>query len=228
MATLGGNLCQQTRCLYYNQRHEFQFVEPCFKRGGNFCYFLPKSKKCWAVFMSDLAPVLVSLDAEVTIANEEATRRIPLQTLYTGDAVHPLQLGVSDILTHIRIPETGDHRFNAFSKLTLRGGLEFAVVNVSADLRMDPDRRTCVEARIAAGAVGPAPVRAVEAESRLAGRRLTSERIDEISRIVGKELHPIPHHGFSRPYLTEALRVQTRKALTTVERRIQRNTGRPQ
>ena len=63
MGTLGGNLCQETRCLYFNQKHTFQFREPCFKRGGEACYFIPKGNKCWAVFMSDLAPALFCLDA---------------------------------------------------------------------------------------------------------------------------------------------------------------------
>jgi len=56
MGTLGGNLCQETRCFYYNQTHTFQFIEPCFKRKGNLCYHIPKGKKCWAVFSSDTAP----------------------------------------------------------------------------------------------------------------------------------------------------------------------------
>jgi len=67
MGTLGGNLCQETRCLYLNQRHTFQFSEPCLKRGGKVCYFAPAGKKCWAVFMSDIAPALFCLNAGVTI-----------------------------------------------------------------------------------------------------------------------------------------------------------------
>ena len=65
MGTLGGNLCQENRCYYYNQTHTFQFVEQCFKRNGDLCYLIPKGKKCWAVFSSDTAPALISLGASI-------------------------------------------------------------------------------------------------------------------------------------------------------------------
>jgi CO/xanthine dehydrogenase FAD-binding subunit len=55
MATLGGNLCLETRCTYYNQSHTYQYVEPCFKRDGDRCYLIPKGRKCQAVFMADTA-----------------------------------------------------------------------------------------------------------------------------------------------------------------------------
>ncbi len=125
MGTLGGNLCQQTRCLYYNQRHSFQFVEPCYKRGGEICYFIPKGKKCWAVFMADTAPPLISLDAQVKIIGQEA-RQIPLEDLYTGEAEKPLAMASGEILSQILIPRAPENRGAAFSKSSLRGGLEFA------------------------------------------------------------------------------------------------------
>jgi len=96
MATLGGNLCLETRCLYYNQSHTFQFVASCFKRGGNRCYLLPKGKKCQAVFMADTVPALMCLDGKVEYGPVEAHDRCRYPDLYTGDPLSPLTLSEGD------------------------------------------------------------------------------------------------------------------------------------
>lgn len=91
MGTLGGNLCLETRCMYYNQQHSYQFVEPCFKRNGDRCYFIPKGKQCWAVFVADTAPVLFSLDASVEVLSNGSPKRIPIDEFYTcGFPINPL------------------------------------------------------------------------------------------------------------------------------------------
>ncbi len=212
MGTLGGNLCQQTRCLYYNQRHSFQFVEPCYKRGGEICYFIPKGKKCWAVFMADTAPPLISLGAQVKIIGQEI-RQIPLEDLYTGEAEKPLAMASGEILSRILIPRAPDNRGAAFFKSSLRGGLEFATLSVAAVLDMEDDGETCSKARLTIGAVSAAPLRARKAESALAGKRLSKELFSQVADQVVEEIRPVPHHGHSRAYLTECLRAETRQTL---------------
>lgn len=221
MGTLGGNLCQQTRCLYYNQRHSFQFVEPCYKRGGGLCYFIPKGKKCWAVFMADTAPPLISLGAQVKIIGQEA-RQIPLEDLYTGEAEKPLAMASGEILSQILIPSAPDNRGAAFSKSSLRGGLEFATLSVAAVLDMEDDGGTCSKARLTIGAVSAAPLRAWKAESALTGKRLSKELFSQVVDQVVAEIRPIPHHGYSRAYLTECLRPGTRHALCSAAERIKK------
>ena len=212
MGTLGGNLCQQTRCLYYNQRHSFQFVEPCYKRGGELCYFIPKGKKCWAVFMADTAPPLISLGARVKIIGQEI-RQIPLEDLYTGEAEKPLAMASGEVLSQILIPKAPDNRGAAFSKSSLRGGLEFATLSVAAVLDMEDDGETCSRARLTIGAVSAAPLRARKAESALKGKRLSKELFSQVADQVVAEIRPVPHHGHSRAYLAECLRAETRQAL---------------
>ncbi len=212
MGTLGGNLCQQTRCLYYNQRHSFQFVEPCYKRGGEICYFIPKGKKCWAIFMADTAPPLISLGAQVKIIGQEA-RQIPLEDLYTGEAEKSLSMASGEILSQVLIPRAPDNRGAGFSKSSLRGGLEFATLSVAAVLDMEDDGETCSKARLTLGAVSAAPLRARKAESALKGKRLSKELFSQVADQVVAEIRPIPHHGYSRAYLTECLRAGTRHAL---------------
>jgi len=212
MATLGGNLCQETRCLYYNQRHSYQFVEPCYKRGGEICYFIPKGKKCRAVFMADTAPPLISLGAQIKIIGQEV-RQIPLEDLYTSEAEKPLAMASGEVISQILIPNGPGNRGAAFSKSSLRGGLEFATLSVAAVLDMEDDGGICSRARITIGAVSAAPLRVRKAESALTGKRLSKELFSQVADQAAVEIRPIPHHGHTRAYLTECLRAGTRHAL---------------
>lgn len=211
--TLGGNLCQDSRCLYYNQSHDFQFVDPCYKREGEKCYFIPKGKKCWAVYMSDTAPALICLGAQLKIAGPGGFKTIPLESLYSNDPRKPLSLGPTEIVREVWIPAPPAHRRQAFVKYTLRGALDFAALNVAVVLDLEGEGGPCSEARIAVGAVSSAPVRARRAESALSGKALSRSLIKEVSKTVSEEVRIVPHHGFSGAYLTECLEVQVRQAL---------------
>ena len=222
MGTLGGNLCQQTRCLYYNQRHSFQFMEPCYKRDGDRCYFIPKGRKCWAVFMSDTAPGLISLSTEIKVVGLEKMRTIPLEELYTGDAKKPFALDPDEMVSEIIVPEAPGSRGEAFFKFSLRGGVEFAALNVAAVLDMKEDRKTCAQARITVGALSSSPRRALKGEAALVEQELSRDLFFEVADIVAKEITPIPHHGFPAAYLTECLRVGTMRVLESATERIRR------
>ncbi|MEW6672517.1 MAG: FAD binding domain-containing protein [Thermodesulfobacteriota bacterium] len=213
MATLGGNLCQDSRCLYYNQPHEFQFTAPCFKRGGDCCYFIPEGKKCWAVFMADTAPALICLKAEVEIIGPAGRRIMPLEALYGNDSLRPLALASGEILSRVLIPPRSGRSAQAFTKFSWRRGFEFSAVSVAAVLEMEQNCLTCAKARIAAGSVAAAPLRAVNAETVLAGGRLSDKTITAAADQAAADIRPLPHHGYSRAYLTECLRVQVRRVL---------------
>ncbi|MDP6702035.1 MAG: FAD binding domain-containing protein, partial [Candidatus Latescibacteria bacterium] len=149
MGTLGGNLCQETRCLYYNQQHDYQFVADCYKRGGECCYPFPGNDDttCWAVFCSDLAPALIALDAEVEILGPEGRRRQAIEDLYSGDGMRPLTLGEAEIVTAVTVPKAPSLSGWAFHKTSLRGGLEFGMVVMALTLQLEDDRQTCAGAR---------------------------------------------------------------------------------
>ncbi len=166
VGTLGGNLCQDSRCLYFNQSHNFQFVEPCYKRGGEKCYFIPKGKKCWAVYMSDTAPALMCLGAQLSIVGSGGLKMIPLEALYSSDPSKPLSLGPTEIVKEVWIPAPPPHRREVFVKFTLRGALEFAALNVAAVLDLESDGGRCLDARIA---VGRCVFRPGESETRRVG-----------------------------------------------------------
>jgi len=216
MGTLGGNLCQENRCSYYNQTHTFQFVEPCFKRNGDLCYLIPKGKKCRAVFCADTAPALISLGALVTITGPGERRQMPLEEFYTGDALKPLAISNTEIATEILIPGNGSVRGTAFVKFSMRAGVEFAALNVAVVLDMDEEEGDCCrEVRITVGAISPSPVRMVNAEDAMRGRDLSKDLFEEVAGMVASSARPFMHHGYSAPYLRECLRVQARRALET-------------
>jgi 4-hydroxybenzoyl-CoA reductase subunit beta len=219
MGTLGGNICQETRCLYLNQTHTFQFTEPCLKRGGKKCYFAPKGKKCWATFMSDIAPALFCLDASVTIADSDGEQQLKIEELYTNDALKPLSLRPGQIITKIIIPGTKDPSGSGFAKFTIRETIEFAVVNVAVFLEAEKNLKACKQARIAVGAISEGPQRALEAEAWLAGKSLNKESINIVSQKIAGSLKIIPHHGYSKRYLTECLKTQLRQALNDAAKR---------
>ena len=219
MATLGGNICQESRCLYYNQGHSFQFIEPCFKRGGDLCYFVPKGKKCLAVYMSDTAPVLMCLNAKVKIIGSKGERQISIEDIYSGDAKCPLRLESTEILSEINIAKQPRSTGSAYRKFSLRGGVEFAGVGVATVLQMGDREKVCEQASITVGAIAAAPLRASKAESLLNGKEISDSLFKEAAKVAADEIKIVPHHGYSTPYLKEILRVQVRRALETAYER---------
>ncbi|HEY5898113.1 MAG TPA: FAD binding domain-containing protein [Burkholderiales bacterium] len=215
MGTLGGNLCQETRCLYLNQRHDYQFAAPCFKRGGECCYPFPRNKHdvCWSVYMSDVAPALIALDASVEILGADGSRRIGVEALFSGNGLRPLTLGSSELLRAIDLPASPARSGWGFHKSSVRGGLEFGMAVCAVWLRLEADRKTCAEARIALGAVRERPLRAPKAERVLVGSPLDKARLTQAALEAAKEANPLPHHGFTKRHLTDNLKVYVRRTL---------------
>ncbi len=215
MGTLGGNLCQQTRCLYLNQQHDHQFVEPCYKRGGGSCYPFPGNAEnlCWSVYMSDIAPALVALDASLDILGPTGSRQLPVAGLFSGDGMEPLTLGEAELIREVRVPALTADSGWGYRKLTVRGGLEYGMAVLSVMLTLDADGRTCREVRIVLGAIEQAPVRPARTEALLVGREIDSGLLAEVADQATDELRPLPHHGFTRKELRDAIRTGLRDAL---------------
>jgi CO/xanthine dehydrogenase FAD-binding subunit len=220
MATLGGNLCLETRCTYYNQSHRYQYLEPCFKRGGERCYLIPKGKRCQAVFMADTVPALLCLDAGLQIQSEGKTRQIPLEELYTGDPLSPIALSRGELVSRVIIPKSAPNRGSGFTKFSLRGGMEFGAVTIAVLLDGADDEKTCGRARIAVGSVSAKPVRAIKAEAALTGERLSDELTREVASKIAIEIRPVMHHGFSVPFLRECSEVQAFRTLTLAAKKM--------
>lgn len=220
MGTLGGNLCQENRCLYYNQTHVYQFVDPCYKRRGNRCYLFPAGKKCWAVFCSDMATALISLQARVDIIGADQNRQLPLEEVYTADALHPLSTAHGEIISEIIVPVTDVAAGNAFVKMSRRGGVEFAGLNLAVQLNMNDDGVRCASACITVGSFWPGPQRCVKAEQVLAGESFSDDLFRAAAQRVKDDVRIFPHHAYSVQYLKQTLEVLARRAFAQAAKRV--------
>jgi 4-hydroxybenzoyl-CoA reductase subunit beta len=189
MATIGGNLCLDTRCSYYNQSHEWRkAIDFCLKKDGETCWVATASKRCVAVSSTDTAPALIALGARVKLASSKEEREIPVEALYRNDGIEYLTRKPGEILTEVRLPEAAGWR-STYWKLRRRGSFDFPLLGVAAAASFDGDVVT--EARIALGAVASRPFLVDKASAFLKGKRLTDEVIDEAASMVGSRAKPM-------------------------------------
>jgi 4-hydroxybenzoyl-CoA reductase subunit beta len=211
MGTLGGNVCVDTRCNYYNQSYQWRkAVNFCMKKDGEICLVAPGSPRCWAVSSSDTAPVLWSLGARVRIAGPSGERTIPISALYQDDGIQYLTKQAGEIVTEIVLPAADGVR-SVYLKLRRRGSFDFPVLGVAAALSLDGDRVR--EARIVLGAVASLPREAPEAARVLVGERLTAEVIDRAADAAYRPAKPLDNTDLTHPYRKKMTRVYVARAL---------------
>ncbi len=191
-ATIGGNLCLDTRCNYYDQSHEWRSaIGFCKKTGGETCWVATSSPRCWAIASSDLAPALIALDARVTLQTATSQRDIALEELYADDGIEFLTKRRDEVLTAIRVPSNGTR--STYWKLRRRGSFDFPVLGVAAAVRFAKD--VVDDARVVIGAVASRPLLVVEA-SALTGRRLTDDVIEEFAESAATHAKPLDNTDF--------------------------------
>lgn len=199
MGTIGGNLCLDTRCTYYNQTEEWRrSIGYCLKAQGDVCWVATSSPTCWAHTASDSAPILCALDARVTLVSASGTRELPLRDFYLNDGIDYLARRSDEILTEVLIPEASDSRRcqSAFWKLRRRGSIDFATLSVAAVVWLD-DSDVVTRAAMYLGAVGSAPMPVAEMSSVLVGNRMTEDRIAEIANAARKIARPMDNTDFT-------------------------------
>jgi 4-hydroxybenzoyl-CoA reductase subunit beta len=211
MGTLGGNVCVDTRCNYYNQSYQWRkAVNFCMKKDGEICLVAPGSPRCWAVSSSDTAPALWSLGASVRLAGPAGERTIPISALYQDDGIQYLTKQPGEIVTEIALPPAEGLR-SVYLKLRRRGSFDFPVLGVAATLHMDG--ATVRQARIVLGAVASLPREAPEAARLLVGERLTSELIDRAADAAYRPAKPLDNTDLTHPYRKKMVRVYVARAL---------------
>jgi 4-hydroxybenzoyl-CoA reductase subunit beta len=188
MGTLGGNLCLDTRCNYYNQSHEWRkAIDFCLKKEGDICWVATASKRCVAVSSTDGAPALIALGATVKLVSVQGEREVPLEALYRNDGIDYLTRRPDEILTEVSIPAGWT---SSYWKLRRRGAFDFPVLGVAAAARLGKDG-TVEEARIALGAAASRPFLVDKAGEFLKGKRLTDEVIAGAGALVAARAKPM-------------------------------------
>ena len=157
MATLGGNLLQNTRCMYYNQSGMvLQGLERCHKRGGTVCLAVKGGKRCFSVYQGDLAPALIAFHARCVLEKKGSARTVPLVELFSGNGASPFTIGDDELLTKVIVPHPGGIYGSAYRKLRLRGSTDYPLASAAAFVSVSNDQKI-TRCRLVIGAAGAAP-----------------------------------------------------------------------
>lgn len=200
MATIGGNLSQDTRCWYYRYPEEIGGMINCFRKGGKTCPAVPGenryhaimgAKKCYAVCPSDTAVALIALGATLTIVGLKGTHTLPVEEFFSslGNV-----LTSDEIITLIHIPKPSPPARQTFLKFTLRKPIDFALVSVASLITVE--KGVCTDIRIVLGAVAPTPVRAFKAEEFLKGKELSEETATEAASLALAGAKPLAKNAY--------------------------------
>jgi 4-hydroxybenzoyl-CoA reductase subunit beta len=195
MATLGGNLCLDTRCNYYDQNYEWRkSIGFCLKKDGTTCWVAPGSSKCLAVSSTDTAPALMALGARVRLVSRSGEREVPLTELYQNDGIHYIKRQTNELLTEVLLDSLHGWK-SAYWKLRRRGSFDFPVLSVAAAAKIS--KNGIVEnARIVVGSVACLPLVAAEASKSLLGRPLNKESIAEAAALAARVAKPLDNTDF--------------------------------
>jgi 4-hydroxybenzoyl-CoA reductase subunit beta len=212
MGTLGGNICLDTRCLWYNQSLQWRKACGfCIKKDGDLCHVAPGGSKCWAAFSADTPPALLCLNAEIEIAGSGGTRRLPLRDFYTGlgDAYRKLQ--PNELLTRFFLPESSANYSGVYRKLRVRGSIDYPLAGVAVTMRRTNGHVS--DARVALTAVNPAPVLVKGASQALEGKAVDDALAEQIGDLAARTAKPLTTSALTPEYRREMIRVFTKRAV---------------
>lgn len=187
--TLGGNLCLDTRCLFYNQSEWWRSSNDyCLKYRGDICHVAPGGKRCFAAFSGDVAPAALVHDAEVEVAGPSGSRRMKLADLYRNDGMDHLTLEPGELLTRLHLPKAAAGGRSAYTKSRVRGSIDFPLAGVAVRARMDGS--AVADLKIALTAVNPYP-QIVKGTDAYHGKALDDEALDSIREMVRTQAKPM-------------------------------------
>jgi xanthine dehydrogenase YagS FAD-binding subunit len=200
--TLGGNLCQRPRCFYYRQA-----LTPCLKKGGDACPAVDSPFQaylsimggdgCYSVHASDLAPPLIALQAEVSLAGPHGTRSLPLQQFFAGpqqDVQRENVLQAGEVLTCVTLPVPPPDWHGTYLKARERTAGDFPVVSVAAGFQLHDNR--IHHPRVVLGGVAPTPMHSPQAEAVLQGQPPTPQNAAQAAQAALADAEPLAHNGF--------------------------------
>jgi 4-hydroxybenzoyl-CoA reductase subunit beta len=224
MGTVGGNLCLETRCRWYNQSYFWrQSLGGCLKKDGDVCHVAPGGKFCWAAWSGDSAPAFLALDAEVEIASISGARRIPLRDFYKNDGKDRIALARSELLTAVYVPARMAGRPGVYHKLRVRDSIDYPLAGVAVSMEVDGSG-VCRDARVALSAVNPAPMLVREASEPPVGQKWSLELAERVAHAAIRAGKPLTTSASTPVYRRDMVRVFTRRALEQVWRSAQHSS----
>ena len=187
--TIGGNLCLDTRCIYYNQSEWWRTSNQyCLKHRGEICHVAPGGKRCFAAFSGDVAPAALIHDAEIDLVGPERTRRVALADLYRDDGLDHLTLAPGELLTALHLPKATAGLRSAYAKARVRGSIDFPLAGAAVALAGNAGRVD--DLRIALTGVNPCPHLVTGTEA-FHGKPLDDDALDGLRDMVRKQAKPM-------------------------------------
>jgi 4-hydroxybenzoyl-CoA reductase subunit beta len=223
MGTLGGNLCLDTRCNYYNQSYEWRkSIDFCMKKDGHICWVAPSSPRCWAVSSSDVAPVMVALGAEYRLVGPNGERVVPAGRFYHNDGINYLTKQPDEILMDVRLP--APNGWDAvYHKLRRRGAFDFPVLGVAAWIQWKG--KIVADARIVLGGVASYPQEVPQAAAALRNMTLGAETIAAAAEAAYRPSKPMDNTDFELSWRKQMTRVYVARALQELRERKSKSRG---
>jgi 4-hydroxybenzoyl-CoA reductase subunit beta len=214
MGTIGGNICLDTRCLWYNQslawRKSCGF---CIKKDGDLCHVAPGGTKCWAAFSGDTPAALLCLNAEIEIASASETRRLPLRDFYTGEGDNYRKLQASELVTRIVLPRSSVGYCGTYRKLRIRGSIDYPLAGVAVAVKRSKGH--IEDLRVGITAVNPAPMLVNGTDTLIANGSF--EAIAEAAAdLAARTAKPLTTSALTPEYRREMIRVFTKRAVLEV------------
>jgi len=214
IATLGGNICLQTRCWFTNNSAQWrEGKDSCFKTDGNLCHVIKSSaKKCHAISNSDTPLPLIALSATLTIRSEDGSRDVPIAEFFNADGIDYMNLAPGELVTHVTIPPCDDR--TVFMKYAARKGIDFSIGSIAA--RCDGEGERAENVKIVLGSLSTHPVVLTQAADIIRTDGLTSATIDRATDVARKDLGEVTNLYSRAVYKKQIARVLVRRALTAL------------
>ena len=209
--TLGGNLCLDTRCVYYNQTYFWRkALGFCLKKDGTVCHVVQGGQRCVAAASNDTVPVLMTLDASVRIAGPGGLREIPLPALYVPDGIVNTVLAPDELVVEVSVPNPEGRVLAGYQKIRVRASIDYPALTIAVAAKVDP--ANAVEwIRIVISALGARP-HAVGGLERFRGRLLDDPLVAEVAQMAHKQCHPLTNINVDPAWRREMIPVFVRRA----------------
>jgi len=217
MGTLGGNICLDTRCVWYNQSLQWRrSCGFCIKKDGDLCHVAPGGKKCWAAFSGDTPPALLCLGAELEVAGPNGLRRVAIKDFYTNIGDARMKLAHNEMVTRVFLPESSAGWKGSYMKLRIRGSIDYPLAGVAVAIKQNGGP---IEAgRVAITAVNPAPLLVPAAEYALVGENIDDTTARVVGELASKVAKPLTTSALTPEYRREVIKVYAKRAVLAVAR----------
>jgi len=216
MGTIGGNVCLDTRCTYYNQTLFWRkALGYCLKKDGTACHVVKGGTRCVAAHSADAATALLPLEAELRIVGPEGERTTPISAFFTSDGVRNRRMESEELLVSIQVPRPGVGTRHSFQKLRARDSIDFPLLNVAARVDFAEDEGVR-DLQIAASGMGSYPRKLGKVGEVAAGNRLTDAVIEEVAQQAFRQCHPLANIPVDAEWRRAMVPVLVRRALTEV------------